>query len=206
MLLSLDSRPCTLGVYLNTPTQKHGDERVPAKVISIKNILLDKDQLNELLGDRHAWDALYVEHKGKPAEPIFPDRLGQLPVLGKYKDSQVELSFGLKPYEISFTDATLKSLKLDRQSGGLTALSLTMVCLKSNITGDLARLDEHLDGSANVAIELGDLDEDEDDEDDEDRDQPALDLDHSKSAAPAKNGSASKPKNGRKPSDGATVN
>lgn len=174
-MLQLDSRPCRLGVYLNTPTQKHGDERVPAKVLGIKNILLTKAELNELLDDKHAWDALYVEHKSKPAEPIFADKLGALRMLGKFKESGVSLSFGLKPYEIEFGDCTLKSLTLDRQEGGLTALSLTLVCLKSNITGDLARLDEHLDSSANIELSLGEV-QDEDAEDDEEADQQGLDL------------------------------
>lgn len=180
-MLELDSRPCKLGVYLNTPTQKHGEDRVPAKVLGIKNILLTKDELNELLDDPHAWDALYIETKGKPALPIFAEKLGPLTVLGKFKGSTVSLSFGLKPYGIDFSEATCKSLKLERQEGGLTALALTIVCLKSNVGGELARLDEHLDGSAHIVLQLGEI-EDEDEADEED-DQPALDLDHSKSAS-----------------------
>lgn len=183
-MFELDTRPCKLGVYLNTPTQKHGDDRVPAKVIGIKNILLTKDELNELLDDKHAWDALYVERKGKPAMPLFADKLGPLKVLGKFKGSTVNLSFGLKPYEIAFSEATCKSLELERTEGGLTALSFTIVCLKSNVGGELARLDEHLDGSADIVLALGDPeDDDAGDEDEEDAKQPGLDLDHSKSAA-----------------------
>jgi hypothetical protein len=175
-MLELDNRPCKLGVYLNTPTQKHGDDRVPAKVLGVKNILLTKAELNELLDDKHAWDALYVEHKSKPALPIFADKLGALRVLGKFKDSGVSLSFGLKPYEIEFGDCTLKSLTLDRQEGGLTALSLTIVCLKSNITGELARLDEHLDSTAHIELNLGDPEDDDAEDDDEESDQQGLDL------------------------------
>lgn len=67
-MLNLDSRPATLGVSLGTPTEKHGDERVPAKNIRVKNVLLSKDELNDLLGDKHAWDMLYVEKKGKGPE------------------------------------------------------------------------------------------------------------------------------------------
>jgi hypothetical protein len=183
-MLEFDSRPCKLGVYLNTPTQSHGDQRVPAKVLGIKNILLTKDELNDLLGDKHAWDALYVERKGKPAMPIFADKFGPLPLLGKFKNSSVKLSFGLKPYEIEFAEATCKSLKLERQEGGLTALSFTLVCLKSHIVGELARLDEHLDASADIVLELGDPGDDDDDEEgDEDAKQPGLDLDHSRSAS-----------------------
>jgi hypothetical protein len=186
MLEPLDSRPCKLGVYLNTPTQKNGDERVPAKVLGIKNILLTKDELNELLDDKHAWDALYVERKGKPAMPIFADKLGPLIVLGKFKGSTVNLSFGLRPYEIAFTEATCKSLKLERTEGGLTALSFTVVCLKSNVGGELARLDEHLDGNADIVLRLGDPEDDDADDEDEDAKQEGLDLDHTRSASASK--------------------
>jgi hypothetical protein len=189
-MLHLDNRPCKLGVYLNTPTQKHGEDRVPAKVLGIKNILLNKDELGELLEDSHAWDSFYVEHPGKPAQPIFADKLGPLPVRGKFKGSAVKLSFGLKPYEVTFAQATCQSLKLERQEGGLTALSLTLVCLKSDVAGELARLDEHLDSSAHIVLEFGDPDDEEEGDEDEDAEQPALNLDHSKSAskrAPALN-------------------
>lgn len=194
-MLKLESRPCKLGVYLNTPTQRHGDERVPAKVLGIKNILLTKEEFNELLGDDHAWDAFYIETKGKPSLPICPHTLGSFLVPGKFKGSAVSISFGLKPYEIELAEATCKSLKLDRQEGGLTALSLTVVCLKSNVSGDLARLDEFLDSDADVVLALGDPEDEDDVDDDEDSDQPGLDLDHSKSAATA----TDKPRRGRPP-------
>jgi hypothetical protein len=223
-MLEIAKTGCVLGVYLNTPTQKSGpDERVPAKVIALKNIMLGKDLLNELLGDKHAWDALYIEKKGSPSEPIFADRLGSLSVLGVFKESNVKLSFGLKPYEVEFSDAKLKGLKLDRTSGGNTALSLKIVCLKSNVSGDLARLDEFLSQPASASLVIGDPGDDDDDEDDdEDARQEGLDLDHSRAAAAigtpeqerAKahererkiNGTDKKPRGRRKPSDGATVN
>lgn len=182
----LDSRPCKLGVYLNTPTQRHGDDRVPAKVLGIKNILLEKAELNALLDDKHAWDALYVERKGKPAMPIFADKLGPLLVLGKFKNSSITLTFGLKPYEIAFAEATCKTLKLERTEGGLTALSLTLVCLKSNIAGELARLDEHLDGSADILLKLGDPEDDDAGDEDDEAEQQGLDLDHTRSASATK--------------------
>jgi hypothetical protein len=184
-MFNLESRPCKLGVYLNTPTQMHGEERVPAKVISIKNVLLTKEELNELFEDKHAWDAFYIERKGKPAMPMFADKIGALPFQGKFKGSVVNLSFGLKPYEIAFANATCKSLKLERQEGGLTALSFTVVCLKSNVGGELARLDEHLDANADIVLALGpgEDDDDGDSDDDEDSKQEGLDLDHSRSAS-----------------------
>jgi hypothetical protein len=75
--LTFESKPATLGVSLATPTQKHGEDRVPAKAIRIKGMMLDKAefiQLCERIGvehSEHAWDQLFNERKGKPAEPFW---------------------------------------------------------------------------------------------------------------------------------------
>jgi len=202
----LDDKHCDLGIYLNGPTQKHGDERLPAKVIGVKNVPLGKDELNDFFGDKHAWDMLYVESKGKPAIDFWKDKLGKLPLaISKFKGSNVALKFGLKPYEVTFADCTVKSCEIERTEGGVTMLSFTVVGLKSNISGDLARLDEYLSKNANVCVDFGDpADEGEDGDEDSD---PELDLDHQAAA----NGNVKKEKvdtstHRRKSSDGTTLN
>lgn len=181
---SIDDKHCDLGVYLNTPTQKHGDERVPAKVIGVSGIPLGKEELNEFTGNPHAWDMLYVDTPGKPAVDFWQDIIGDMPLaVAKFKNSCVTLKFGMKPHEVCFDDCTVKSCKLKRTTGGVTLLSFTVVGLKSNITGDLAKLDEFLDTSGTVSVAFGDP-EDEDDEDDEQE----LNLDHQKAAKPDADG------------------
>jgi hypothetical protein len=171
----LESKPCKLGVYINTPTQKHGDERVPAKVLGVKDLLLTKEEFNELMDDKHAWEMLYVEAKGKAAEPFWQNKFAEFHhAVAKFIDSEVTLTFGLKPYRVDFASATIKSVKLDPQTGGLVAMSFTIVCLKSNISGHLSNLDEHLNSSANVTVKFGNP-ANEETEDDED--QPELNLD-----------------------------
>jgi hypothetical protein len=174
-MLNLDSRPATLGVSLGTPTEKHGDDRVPAKNIRIKNVLLTKDELNDLLGDKHAWDMLYVEKKGKAAEPIFAGKLAALAVLGKWRESSISISFGLKPYEVNFSEARISRVALECQTGGQTAMSFMLSALKANISGALSSLDDYLGTNVNVAVEFGEP-ADEDEDDDEDKDQDSLDL------------------------------
>jgi hypothetical protein len=203
--IALDKRPCILGVSLNTPTQKHGDERVPAKGIRVKNILLTKEELNTFFDDKHAWDMLYVEHKGKPAEPFWTGKLGSLPVPGKWKGSVGTIHFGVHDYHVTFVEAVISKVLLEPQTGGLTAMSITLLALKARISGELARLDEYLGKNVSIALEFGDPDEeDSDEESDVDEEQESLDLtpggkvDATEDEKPARRR--------RRPSDGATVN
>jgi hypothetical protein len=176
-MLELDKRPCKIGTSINTRRELHGEDPVPAMDIPLANILLTKAELNELLDDRHAWDMLYLDHKGKPAEPMFGKVFKPFALLAKYS-GDVAIYVGLKPEMIELADVKLTKLKLEPQTGGLTALSLTV-----QATPDMhaaARLFEHLDCPVDVLIEFADPDEDSDEE------QPELNLDAADSAAPAK--------------------
>lgn len=174
-MLALDSRPAKTGVNLSTRREKHGDENPPAKDLRLKNILLTKDELNEFFDDKHAWDMLYNERKGKPADPFWAEKLGALPVPGKWRESMAAITFGLKPYTCTFTAARLSRVSLEPQVGGLTAMTLTLSCLKSNIGGDLGSLDDYLDSTVHVSLAFGEPAGEEEDED-EDEDHPQLDL------------------------------
>jgi len=204
---SLDDKHCELGIYLNTPTQKHGDERLPAKVIGVAGVPLSKEELNAFFGNPHAWDMLYVDTPGKPAADFWADNLGPMSLaVGKFKGSCVTLKFGLKPHEVCFDDCTVKSCKITRTAGGVTMLAFTVVGLKSNISGDLAKLDEFLDTSANVSIAFGDPADEDDEESDDDQDE--LDLDHQAAAKPIDGVKKEKVDTSkrRKSSDGTTLN
>jgi hypothetical protein len=204
----LDDKHCDLGVALGTPTQKHGDDRLPAKVLGFSGVPMGKAEVNDFFGDKHAWDMLYVESKGKPAKDFWDGKLTvEIPLaVKKFKNCIVALKFGVS-CEVTFSDCTIKSGKIRRTEGGITLLAFTLVCLKSNIRGDLARLDEFLSQSANVSIEFGDPSDEDDDETDEEQDE--LDLDHQNVAAKT-NGNVKTEKvdtsKRRKPADGATVN
>lgn len=166
---------------MGTPTERHGDDRVPAKNVRIKNVLLTKDELNDLLGDKHAWDMLYVEKKGKAAEPIFAGKLAALAVLGKWRESSVTLTFGVKPYEVNFGEARISRVALECQTGGQTAMSFMLSSLKSNISGSLGSLDDYLGTAINAAVEFGEPADEDEDESDED--QESLDLTPQKGAS-----------------------
>lgn len=178
MTQELDRRACKQGVNLNTRRQKHGKEKLPAKDVRLLGIPFSKDELNGFFQNTHAWDMLYVERKGKPAEPFWngPVPIETFEVPGKWRESSASISFGLKPYSVSFGDATIKRVSMICTVGGITMVSLTISCLKSNIRGDLGMLDDYLDTTMECELEFGEAGPVDDDDEDEDQDE--LDLDH----------------------------
>jgi hypothetical protein len=167
-MLSLDKRPCKIGVSINTRRELHGEDPVPAMDIPLVSILLSKEELNTLLDEKNGWDLWFNERKGKPAEPILGGKLKPYAMLQKFKAASVALYVGLKPEMIEL-EGKLTKLKLEPQIGGLTALSLTVQATPEMV--DAARLLEHLDALVDVSIEFGDADEEEDAQDE-------LDLAH----------------------------
>lgn len=167
-MLTFDKRPCKIGPSINTRTEKHGDESVPAMDIPLTAILLDKHELNELLGDPHAWDCLFVERKGKPAEPMFAKSLKPFAVVGKFQECRASLWLGLKPELLELADVKLAKLKLEPSTGGMTALSVTV---QSPCEESAARLLQFLDSQIDVALDFGDAVAGEEE-------QPELELEH----------------------------
>jgi hypothetical protein len=177
MTLELDPRACKQGVSLNTRWQKHGEEKLPAKDIRLLDVPISKSELNDFFQNANAWNMLYVERKGKPPEPFWSDKIPSFDVPGKWRKSSASLSFGLKPYSVSFGDSVLSRVSLACTTGGITLMSLTISCLKSNIRGDLAMLDDYLDATMRCEVEFGEEGPGDDDGDDDD-DQDELDLEH----------------------------
>lgn len=165
-MLTLDKRPARIGLSINTRTEKHGEESVPAMDIPLTGILLTKDEVNALLDDKHAWDSLYVERKGKPSEPMFAKTLKPFAHVGKWKGSAITLYVGMKP-EMYELEGKLSRAKLTPQTGGLTALSITVQVTAE----DAVPLIHFLDSAIDVELEFGDETDEEGEED-----QPELNL------------------------------
>ena len=69
---------------------------------------------------------------------------------------------GLKPERIELIGVKLAKLKLEPQTGGMTALDVTVQALAEDRVTDLLQF---LDSSADVAIDFGDADDDADEQD-----------------------------------------
>lgn len=128
-MLTLTKRPARIGSSINTRTEKHGDEDVPACDIPIEGLMLEREELNALLGDPYAHDALFNHRsQGKVDEPIFR-KFKPLVFREKFESARVVLTVGLgADVEIELKDVKLARITLDPQVGGLVELSVQVQC------------------------------------------------------------------------------
>lgn len=137
-MLTLDKRPARMGSSINTRTEKHGDEDVPACDIALQGIMLEREELNSLLADPYAHDALYNHRsKGKADEPVFR-KFKPLVFREKFEEGGVTLYVGMGQTKIELKDVKLARVTLDPQVGGLTELSVQVQCTpKTDTIGEL---------------------------------------------------------------------
>lgn len=121
--LTLRKRLCKIGTNINVRTETHGDQPVPACDIPLKGVMLSKAELNTLLGDEHAHDALYLDVDGTP-EPLFAKHFKPFALLDRFEGASVKLALADNDDELELEDVKLANLRLEPQVGGLTALSL----------------------------------------------------------------------------------
>lgn len=199
-----EKSPCKLGVNLSSRREKHGTDPVCAKDLRVKGYMLNKANLCRFFDDKHVWDMWFIERgKNNPVEPFLHGRTDDATgIKGKWKDSSVTIEFGLKPYSVTFAGCTISRVDHTRQIGGLVAMDFTISCLKRNITGDLALIDDFLDCQVDALIEFGPEDEDEDD-DDKAAKKKTKNAKQGELAMNAEDGGR-RPR--RKPSEGAVVN
>lgn len=153
-MLMISSRACQLGSSINTRTEKHGDDDVPACDIPLAGIMLDERELNALLGDPYAHRALFTDKAGHK-EPTLPQVEG---FVLKAKIENVTVRIGHNLLDTSdkdsrtLTDCKLKGLTLEPMSGGATALSCKVQTSGDHVGSLVGALIAHL--GQHVAIEF----------------------------------------------------
>lgn len=121
-MLNLDLRPAKVGNQIRANGQKHGDETVTAFYIPV-SLMLTKDEVNELAGDKTWWSRHYDESPSKPAEPLDRDNFDTTHAFKHKLDAQkVRFVHSVGNEEAVFTACTLAKVKLDCKTGGLTEL------------------------------------------------------------------------------------
>lgn len=152
-MLSLNKRPARIGPSINTPTEKHGEEDVPACDIPIEGIMLEREELNALLDDPYAHDALFNHRsQGKVDEPIFR-KFKALQFREKFEEGAVTFFVGMGAEKIELKSVKLARVTLDPQVGGLTELSLSVQCNPSADT--VAQLFTYMNHDVEVEIAFG---------------------------------------------------
>jgi hypothetical protein len=151
MGLSLNKRSCVLGAGVNGRSQLHGDEDVPACDFTIGNVMLEKEELNELLDDKYAHNALF-NTRGKLCEPMFR-QFNEFSLKHKYEKSYVTLWLDLAETVIKFADCKLARIRLSPQTGGMTELTLQVQCTAD--AESMAQIYTHQKRDCSVNIRFG---------------------------------------------------
>jgi hypothetical protein len=152
--MHIETRPGKIGSSINTRSEKHGDEDVPACDIPLAGIMLEAEELNALLGDPSAHKSLFEKPKnGAPVEPRF-QRLKAFVLRDKF-EGQATLSLGLNATEVDLGDVTFARITLEPQCGGMTEMSLQVQCAPpvETMAQVIAFLNDHVD----VELNFGEL-------------------------------------------------
>lgn len=160
-ILKLNKRPCRLGGSINTRTEKHGDEDAPACDIPVEGLMLDRDELEALLG-KGSYVALFINRRNSGmsvAEPTdLAKRVKTLQMTDKFIDSRAKLLLGIDGFEVLLEDElTVSKIKLEPQVGGLTACALTLQCCAE--ANAVARLYAQMGSEISAEIRIGKKDE-----------------------------------------------
>jgi len=102
-MLTLSTRQCLLGGDHSGKTKDKDGTIVKTLTFELEDFLLDDRELNTLLGEPNAWNALYDDRNGEitPFLKCFKSLEFEKSIEGAF----VKLVFGLDRTEITFTDA-----------------------------------------------------------------------------------------------------
>lgn len=128
-MLDLPARPAMLGQSINTRTEKHGTENVPAFDIPVE-FVIEPAELCALLCSPEAAHRLFTWHSGMPFETALP-ALKALSMAERVEGCSVTFAWGLRPdaNRVKFNDARLSRIKLEPRIRGQTHVSLLVQTL-----------------------------------------------------------------------------
>ncbi len=145
--LTLSMRIARIGSSVNTRTEKHGDDDVPACDIPIEGLLLEAGELDALLGEGAA-KALFT--KAATPEPRF-SMLKALALADKFEEACVILELAdMSTVELA---CRIKGVKLEPQTGGLTLCDLQVQATPT--AEDMADVFANLNGEIRAEIRFG---------------------------------------------------
>lgn len=146
--------PCQIGKSLNGRTEHHGkDNDVHACDITLRNLMLEPEEVDALLGDGAA-KALFVKDGkfDKPSEFVARSKT-PFELEAKFKDSRVVLFLGMDQEEVELDRCALARIKYDPQPGGLTAFSVQVQATPE--AAAMANLFAHMNTDASCTIRFG---------------------------------------------------
>lgn len=153
-IVDLAKRPATI-MHVNPRPEFHGDSHVLAVDVKLDGIHLEPDELNLLLGDKHAHAALFkaANGKGKAAEPMFR-QLKRFELVDKFENCTATIGLGLTDLEVELEDAKLAKVKLTPLVGGQTLMECTVQAVVED-SSDVASLLDYLLSEGTAALIIG---------------------------------------------------
>jgi hypothetical protein len=146
--LTLGMRHAKIGASVNTRTEKHGDDDVPACDIPLEGLMLEAGELDALLG-AGAHKALFTKSKDLH-EPKF-SMLKALALADKFEDACVIVE--LADESTLEVACRIKGVKLEPQTGGLTSCDLQMQATPT--AEDMALVFAHLNAEVRAEVRFG---------------------------------------------------
>lgn len=152
MSMTLTIRPCKLGNSKNDNTEHHGEERVHTSTFALNGLMLEAEELNSMLAEPKAHKALFVR-RDKIDEPVLRD-CDPIGLKSKYEGCTVTITLGgLSRVELPLDDCRLSKFVLEPKVGGLTELSLAVLCSPDDEQVTLLR--KWLDSEVEAEIVFG---------------------------------------------------
>jgi hypothetical protein len=146
-MLSLSQRDCLLGEKYGGKKVKDEDTRTFK--VELSNVILDKTELAALLGEPHAYEALY-DTSQKPHKPYLTC-LKALELNSSWEGAYVALYYELGKSKIEFKRASLSKIRLELRQDGETAMSCTVEG-ETALNGKVVQVIERIGTSVEVEI------------------------------------------------------
>jgi len=203
MSLLLPRRSCTIGSSINTRSEFHGEESVPALDIPVSKIVLSREEFGDLLLDPKAHKSLYQYRKNQPDLPRWYQVLAPLLLKGKINADLVELGLGRRTLKLR--EVKLARVRLDRQEGGTTHMSCMIQCTPT-LDDTIEQLLQRLNQEVPISIEAEQYGQQPDmldtpDEQDSDEADENADQDHDEQGRPVMGEVAARGRRGRRNAD-----
>lgn len=135
-----------LGSSVNTRTEKHGDDSVPACDIPIAGLMLEKHEVDELVG-KHYWSSIFnTGNRGKADQPLFPN-IASHKMVDKYEGT-VLIDLGPNVKAVELEAVKISGITLTPHAGGLVEMSFkiqTAEDIEKFVHKLVARLDTEID-------------------------------------------------------------
>ena len=170
--LNLTKRPAKIGKSVNTRTEMHGKDEVPAQDIALYGIALNAEELAAVTDEETAATAFFKMDGDQYVPRILS--LDPQSLSHKFQNATVKLSGGGLPVT-NYRNAKIKGIVLEPQTGGITLMSCTL-----QVNPELGNPSAQQLINAKISITIkAELEEDEAE------DQPDLPLDHQDSPGEA---------------------